>query len=539
MDITTLLATFNAVSGRAADMAVAALWQGALVAGALTLCLRMAPRVSAAYRFALWATAFVALAGLSVFSLMPQLSAGATGAMAARISENVARPWLSVDARWSVAIAVLWLAASLFRAMDLAVHSLRLRKLWKDATPILLDERVEALLAAASADYGRGPVEVCTTNSLQRPSVIGFFKPRILIPDWLFGRLTQGELEQIVLHEAEHLRRRDDWTNLAQKLCLVLFPLNPALIWIERRLCREREMACDEGVIRVTRAPRAYAACLASLAERGLERQVEALSLGAWQRRPELVHRVHSILRSKGKLSPMSARVLLGTLGCGLLAGSVELAQSPRLVAFVPARSAIAVQNSNAAKASTENPVQAASVEIQKSVPHTIHAVPSKTSARGDSITDAPGAMNVTLREPDRSRNMAVPLMAKAGRGDAANRADAAKSSDSANADSKNQQWIVLTEWQQVETSGDTAGLRRDYEADAQNDNVPTSTDQGSQITVTQLIFKIMPANAEMHATPRKPANAGSKSTTKPAASSSKSQPGFATFRDGWLVLQL
>jgi hypothetical protein len=248
---------------------------------------------------------------------------------------------------------------------------------------------------------------------------------------------------------------------------------------------------------------------------------------------------VHSILRSKGKLSPMSARVLLGTLGCGLLAGSVELAQSPRLVAFVPARSAIAVQNSNAAKASTENPVQAASVEIQKSVPHTIHAVPSKTSARGDSITDAPGAMNVTLREPDRSRNMAVPLMAKAGRGDAANRADAAKSSDSANADSKNQQWIVLTEWQQVETSGDTAGLRRDYEADAQNDNVPTSTDQGSQITVTQLIFKIMPANAEMHATPRKPANAGSKSTTKPAASSSKSQPGFATFRDGWLVLQL
>ena len=79
--------------------------------------------------------------------------------------------------------------------------------------------------------------------------MIGFFKPRILIPDWLFARLTSGELEQIVLHEAEHLRRRDDWTNLFQKLCLVFFPLNPALMWIEHRLCREREMACDDGVI--------------------------------------------------------------------------------------------------------------------------------------------------------------------------------------------------------------------------------------------------------------------------------------------------
>jgi beta-lactamase regulating signal transducer with metallopeptidase domain len=540
MDINALLSTFNAVSDRAADIAVAALWQGALVASALVLCLRMAPRVSAAYRFALWATAFVSLVGLSVFSLIPQFSAGATGAMAARISENVARPWLNVDARWSVAIAVLWLAASLFRAVDLAVHSLRLRKLWKDATPVLLDERVEALLTAASADCGRGPVEVCTTKTLQRPSVIGFFKPRILIPDWLFGRLTQGELEQIVLHEAEHLRRRDDWTNLAQKLCLVLFPLNPALIWIERRLCREREMACDDGVIRVTRAPRAYAACLASLAERGLERQVEALSLGAWQRRPELVHRVHSILRSKGGLSPMSARVLLGTLGCGLIAGSVELAQSPRLVAFVPARSAMAnaIKNSDAAKAVTERPVQAASLKSQKPL-HNIHAVPSKTSAVGNSSTDVPGAMNVTLREPDGSRNMVVPVVARAARGDAAN------------ADSKNQQWIVLTEWQQVETSGDNAGLRRDYDADAQNDDLPPSADQGSRITVTQLIFRIMPAhaglpantglpaNAELPATAGTPANAGSKFTTKPAASSSKSQPGFATFRDGWLVLQL
>lgn len=571
MDMTALVHVFNAVSDRAADVAVTALWQGVLLAGALAICLRLGPRVSAAYRFVVWAAGFVALVCLSVFSFLAEFSAGAANAITTRVVENVDRPWFSVDARWSLAIAVIWLAASLFRAADLAIHSLRLRKLWKDANPVPLDERAEALLAAISAGYGRGPVEVCTTATLQRPSVIGFFKPRILIPDWLFGRLTHGELEQIVLHETEHLRRRDDWTNLAQKLCLVLFPLNPALVWIERRLCREREMACDDGVIRVTRAPRAYAACLASLAERGLERRVEALSLGAWQRRPELVHRVHSILRSKSRLSPVGARVLLGTLGCGLLAGSVELARSPQLVAFVPARSAVAVngvENLNLAKTATETPLQAASLGGEKTRSRSRHAAPSRPTTNSYSNvelpvsnTGLPVATNVTLRQPAGSRSAAIPVMAKVERPAARNELSELDNKLNNNLNKKlekklskqnaqNQQWVVLTEWEQVETSGDNAGLRRDYDTDtstAKNDGVLTSPEQrsGSRITVTQLIFRILPASAGLPAQAGLPAmtgvpaNAGSKSARKPAESSSTSQPGIAAFRDGWLVLQL
>ena len=126
-----LYSVLNAASDRAADVAATALWQGALVAGALALCLSLAPRLSAAYRFATWATGFIALVFLSAFALIPQFSAGATHGLAARAAENAARPWFSVDARWSVAIAALWLAASLYRGVDLAIHSLRLRRLWK------------------------------------------------------------------------------------------------------------------------------------------------------------------------------------------------------------------------------------------------------------------------------------------------------------------------------------------------------------------------------------------------------------------------
>ncbi len=76
-----------------------------------------------------------------------------------------------------------------------------------------------------------------------------------------------------MLHEVGHLRRADDWINLLQKLSLVVFPLNPMLMWIERRLCLERELACDDDVLRLTKAPKAYATCLTNLAERRLEPQ--------------------------------------------------------------------------------------------------------------------------------------------------------------------------------------------------------------------------------------------------------------------------
>lgn len=340
-------AGFQAFAATTASVAIAAFWQGALVVAGLALCVRLAPRVSAAQRFAIWSAGFAALVCLPFLPLLERVAASASGGSESASADTFS-PWLQVDLRWTLILAALWLIASVARVGDLAVHSLHLWKLWR--TAVLLETTSDL-----SSERG---YEICTTMELDRPSVIGFFRPRILIPNWLLPRLTPQELRQIVLHEAEHLCRRDDWTNLLQKLCLVLFPLNPALWWIERKLCREREMACDEGVVRVTRAPRAYAACLTNLAERRVNRRAEALSLGAWQKRPDLARRVHSILqlhRSRG-LSPFAWRALLGAFGCVLLASTIELARCPQLVAFVserkarPAQEVTGIANRDAAR---------------------------------------------------------------------------------------------------------------------------------------------------------------------------------------------
>jgi len=311
---------FADFAAAAAPIAVRALWQGLAVAALLALAVRLAPRLSAAQRFAVWAAGFAAAAALP---FLPELAARLAAPVSAGFPTAAPHAWLELDPRWSLVLAALWLAVSTVRLAALAVHTVRLRSLWRSARPVELPQRAN-----------RRRYQVCVSDAIDRPSVIGFFSPRVLIPAWLFPQLTSAELEQVVLHETQHLRRHDDWTNLAQKLALALFPLSPALHFLDRRLAREREMACDEAVVRITRAPRAYAACLASMAERNLSRRAAALSLGAFERRPELVDRVHSILRGARTLPPVAAAALLGVLACTLGAVSFALAQCPQLVAF-------------------------------------------------------------------------------------------------------------------------------------------------------------------------------------------------------------
>ena len=313
-----LMQGVESVSRLAANWFVSGLWQGIVLAVGVGFCLRLLPRTTAAARFAIWTAVFAVLAVLPLvhaYSLSPVSSVAGRTAL------------VHVDVRWSFAIAALWLIVSLVRAVKLAMSAVRLRGIWKRAVRV---EGCDEILSAAGI---RG-VELCTSRDVDRPSVIGFFSPRILIPEELFARLTTAEFGQIVLHEVGHLRRADDWINLLQKLSLVLVPLNPVLIWIERRLCLERELACDDDVLRLTKAPKAYATCLTNLAEQRLGRRVAALSLGAWEKRSELARRVHSILRGGEGMGRTQTRIVMGALVLGLLGGSAELARCPQFVSF-------------------------------------------------------------------------------------------------------------------------------------------------------------------------------------------------------------
>ena len=92
------------------------------------------------------------------------------------------------------------------------------------------------------------------------------------------------------------LWRRDDWTNLAQKVLKALLFFLPSVWWIERRLSLDREMACDDAVLARSGTPREYAECLAHVAERSFLRRQLALAQAAVGRVRQLTARVAMIL---------------------------------------------------------------------------------------------------------------------------------------------------------------------------------------------------------------------------------------------------
>jgi beta-lactamase regulating signal transducer with metallopeptidase domain len=325
----------HSASQAAAGAAIASAWQGLLLAAVLWICLKLAPRLSAGTRFAVWSASFVAILLLPFFSFARGLGPAATGSLPAGANH----PVVHLDSRWALAIVAAWALLSIARAVVLAQSAFRARALWKSSKGVDVDDSQRTLLEHAGDHRA---VRVYSSSAVDQPCVIGFFKPRILVPEWLLATATPAEMRQIVLHEASHLHRWDDWTNLLQKLALAMFPLNPALWWVERQLCSEREEACDERVVRETRSPREYAVCLTNLAAERMERRLRqhsaALSLGAWEHRSALAGRIHSILRSGSQLNPVKARAIMAALVLATAAGAVRLGNSSQLVAFTNAK---------------------------------------------------------------------------------------------------------------------------------------------------------------------------------------------------------
>jgi beta-lactamase regulating signal transducer with metallopeptidase domain len=359
-------------SGAAAAALLSATWQGLILVSCIALCLRLLPSPTAAGRSLLWMAGFLIVVLLHFSSLIAQNASHAGSAHVAA---------LRLSPVWALAVAAIWALLSIYRAARLGAGAWSLRRIAQRATPTTSDAACTALLSSA-----RRPVELCLSHDVDRPSVIGFRSPRILLPPALLAELSPSELEQVILHEIEHLRRADDWTNLVQKLVLVFFPLNPVLLWIEHRLCTERELACDDGVLRQTHARKAYASCLTHLAEHSVLRQAATLALGAWERQSELSRRVYRILRQpEAGFTTRHANWVTALLAVVLLTGTGELARSPQLVRFAaqPATAALASIPQTALLTPTAHLVLAKAVIPQPSS----LAVPTHPRARTTILT--------------------------------------------------------------------------------------------------------------------------------------------------------
>ena len=309
------------------NLLFAGLWQGLAFASLGIFLCALLSRAPASLRHACFVALF--LSTLVVPCLRVPQQASLSRAYGLRVS------------RWVPAsIASLWIGLVVLRGAQLAFAWRHLCAVRRMAEPVQVQ-------GTGSIRAGGRNVLLWSSNDVSSPCILGFLSPRLLLPKWMVGGMSAFDLQQIALHEVEHLRRGDDWLNLIVQFGMVLSPLNPFLLWLARRIAVERELAVDAAVVAHTNQPLAYASCLTRLAEQRLQCGRLRLAVAAWERKSELVRRVHVLLhRSSAWTRRQSAGAAVSVAAIVLLAVGA-IARAPWSVAVqLETLAAVAPQDS-------------------------------------------------------------------------------------------------------------------------------------------------------------------------------------------------
>ena len=156
------------------------------------------------------------------------------------------------------------------------------------------------------------------------PIVLGHFRPLILMPLGLLAGLPAAHIEAILLHELTHIRRSDYLVNVLQRLVESLLFYHPAVWWISRVMCAERENCCDDAAVAISGNAREYAVALAALEQnRWSGRQPAIAATGG-----SLVKRIRRLLYPKGPNGAwtlfFAALIFIGTAAVALAAWQSE-----------------------------------------------------------------------------------------------------------------------------------------------------------------------------------------------------------------------
>ncbi|NKB72203.1 MAG: hypothetical protein GKR89_34425 [Candidatus Latescibacteria bacterium] len=340
-------------------------WQSLLLVVAVGALLRVRRRTNAATRYAVWGVTLMAVFGLPLAQLAgagkeagrpvlrPTAAVASTlitqapGALLLdgdyqvkmSVSRAVEKDWaqeqIEIPRSWGAVWLAVWAGGTALLLARLVLGYRYTRRLKKTSAPLPLALRRRLRQCQRQAGVGRG-VDLGVSSGIASPMAVGLAPPAILFPQHLYGRLSSAEIDQVFLHELAHIRRWDDWANLAQRVVEAVLWCLPAVWWIGRRLDLEREIACDDWVVAATGQWRSYATCLTRLVEwRGAATR-PLLASGAVLRRSHITQRITLLLdRRRNRATRLSRPGLAGFVVLLLVgAGWLNACSNP----FAPVR---------------------------------------------------------------------------------------------------------------------------------------------------------------------------------------------------------
>ena len=375
------------------------IWQGVALTTVTAVALRWAPRLSATTRYLVWWLALVLVLALPMAPRFTSWLQPAVATSPVATLTPVPLPPLPV---WPLTLAfacwVAWVVISLTR-VTISVAALTAAR--RRVTPFPAAREQALPHWAAVRTQGR-PARLGLCDGIPAAAVFGLGPAIIAVSPDICARLTDEELDQVIVHEWAHIQRRDDFSRLAQIAVRVVAGLHPAVWWISRRLEIERETACDDCAVNVTGAARDLARCLTKLAEAGLRPMPVVLAPNVLAS-SQLATRVQRLLDPSRNTSTARARGVLGPIAAALVVLAAALSQvelvaaaAPRVPA-VPPRTAVVAAPETAAL----GPVDLGRLQVAApTVPAAIEPVVAGSSPRDATVTP--------VRVPERPADPAV-----------------------------------------------------------------------------------------------------------------------------------
>jgi len=356
------------------ELGIYQLWVSALIAGLVCGGLwlrgriaRVASPVSTESRYWLWYSALIVMAALPLGMLIPKslvprwevaplnqmrlmehadrglngVTAGDAGARVARLlaPDPPRRPsWIrEAAAPVATSIIVFWAAIAMWRLMRVYRGLATLRR-WKRSASV-----VPSLLMQSC--------DVRESAHVSTPMVVGILDPCVLLPTGLREKLTPEQLEHVLAHEREHIRRRDPLCALVQRIIQAIYFHNPAIHWVARVIDHERECSCDDRVLAHGRDGHAYASSLLSVARLVVAVPAPAEAMNAVGHRLQLSQRIERLLSHRSGKGVRMSWFTVGSITSVVVAAAVLLAPSVPFAKGLERRAVMSPETDESAEA--------------------------------------------------------------------------------------------------------------------------------------------------------------------------------------------
>ena len=306
---------------------------------------RLAPR----WQYALWLLVVLRLAlpvappsPTSVFNLVswrphalatptPTLTPpSADGAPAQVVSAAPAPIVLAASAArdWRLLLLSVWATVAALLLVRLGLRSYRLTSGVCRQRPVTRQDVIDLLEDCKQELDVHIPISVVQSAEVATPALLGFLRPRLLLPERLLEAFGTEELRLLFLHELAHVKRRDILGNWLATLVHVLHWFNPLVALAMARMRADRELATDSLVLsnRGEADNRSYGHALIRLVEFAAAPSLLPGTVGVLEDKAELERRVAMIATHRADAyrgSLLAAGILLVLAGT-TLTGSVR-----------------------------------------------------------------------------------------------------------------------------------------------------------------------------------------------------------------------